>query len=49
MLFVVLRPLDSEVTLLVTVLRPVDVDVDNEETLLLVVLRPVDRELILLV
>ncbi|KWO80283.1 hypothetical protein WM31_28940 [Burkholderia ubonensis] len=44
---------DSDATLLLVVLKPVDselipvdVDVDNDTTLLLVVLRPVDNELI---
>ncbi|CAG2483223.1 chromosome segregation ATPase [Burkholderia sola] len=43
-LFVVLRPVDNEVTPLCAVLIPVDADVDSEVTVLFVVLRPVDNE-----
>jgi hypothetical protein len=40
----VVSPVESETTLLLVALRPVEVDVDSEATLLLVVLRPVDVE-----
>ncbi len=45
LLFVVDRPVDSEVTPDCAVLIPVDVEVERELTLLLVVDRPVDSEL----
>jgi hypothetical protein len=46
LLFVVERPVDSEVTPLCAVLIPVDADVLRLVTLLLVVDRPVDSEAI---
>nr|WP_080484361.1 MULTISPECIES: hypothetical protein [Burkholderia cepacia complex] len=45
----VLTPLESDATLLLTVLKPVDNElrpVETDATLLLVVLKPVDNELI---
>jgi len=46
LLFVVDKPVDSEVTPLCAVLMPLDADVLRLVTLLLVVLRPVDNEAI---
>ncbi|WP_208454206.1 hypothetical protein, partial [Burkholderia gladioli] len=43
-----LRPLDSEVTLLLVVDRPLETDEDNDPTLLFVVLSPDDSEVTLL-
>jgi hypothetical protein len=48
LLFVVLKPVDREVTPLCAVLMPVEVEVDSEATLLFVVLKPVDNELTVL-
>ncbi|WP_186098218.1 hypothetical protein, partial [Burkholderia gladioli] len=49
LLFVVLSPDDSEVTLLLVVDRPLETDEDSDDTLLLVELRPLDSEVTLLV
>ena len=44
LLFVVLRPVDSEFTPVDSELMPVEVDVDSDAMLLLAVFRPVDND-----
>ncbi|WP_186237997.1 hypothetical protein, partial [Burkholderia gladioli] len=44
LLFVELNPLDNEVTLLLVVDRPLEMDEDSDETLLLVVDRPLETD-----